>query len=50
MNRKAVWPLKKPDWVTYDSLQNEKDAASEHPLLWVKIEMGKSVCLHKLSA
>lgn len=50
MNRKAVWPLKRPKWVTYESIQNESDAASEHPLLWVNIEMEKSISFRKLSA
>ena len=42
MNRKAMWPLKKPEWTTYDSVVKESDSASDHPLLWVKLELEDS--------
>ena len=50
MNRKAMWPLKKPEWKTYDTVENEKDAASDHPLLWVKFKLEDSIRLYRKSA
>jgi len=50
MNRKALWPLKKPEWEIYDTVQNEKDAASDHPLLWAKFKLEDSIWLYKNSA
>ena len=50
MNRKAMWPMKKPEWETYDSVVNEKDSASEHPLLWVTLNMKTSVSRFKKCA
>jgi len=50
MNRKGMWPLKKPEWATYDTLENEKDAASEHPLLWAEFKLEDSIQLYKKSA
>ncbi|MFS4493552.1 hypothetical protein [Maribacter sp. 2308TA10-17] len=50
LNRKAIWPLKKPEWETYDSVENEKDAASEHPLLWAEFKLEDSIRLYKKSA
>jgi len=37
LNRKAVWPEKKPMWSTYSTMQNANEAASEHPVLWARI-------------
>jgi len=50
MNRKAMWPLKKPEWVTYDSVENERDSASDHPLLWAEFTIEDSRCIFKKSA
>lgn len=50
MNRMAMWPLKKPEWVTYGSVENERDSASDHPLLWVELTMEDSMRLLKRSA
>lgn len=50
MNRKAIWPLKRPEWDTYDSMQNEKDAASEHPLLWADFKLEQPIYHLKKSA
>lgn len=50
MNRKAMWPLKKPEWETYDTVENEKDAASDHPLLWADFKLQDSIRLFKKSA
>lgn len=50
MNRKAMWPLSKPEWETYGSMDNERDSASEHPLLWADIKLEDSMRLFKKSA
>jgi endonuclease/exonuclease/phosphatase family metal-dependent hydrolase len=50
MNRKALWPLKKPEWDIYESVKNEKDAASDHPLLWADLKLKNMIKVHKLSA
>ncbi len=50
MNRKAVWPLTKPEWLTYDLMQSESDAASDHPLLWANLLFKDSVRLVRKSA
>lgn len=42
LNRMAVWPPKIPKWPLYDSVKNELDAASEHPLLWSDISIETS--------
>ncbi|MGB5663633.1 hypothetical protein [Eudoraea sp.] len=34
LNRKAVWPSKMPKWPLYESVKNELDSASDHPLIW----------------
>ncbi|WP_055436662.1 hypothetical protein [Lacinutrix algicola] len=34
LNRKAMWPEKRPQWTTYKSVTNKNVAASEHPLVW----------------
>ena len=50
MNRKAIWPLKKPEWEIYDSVENEKDSASNHPLLWADFRLGETLKLFRRSA
>lgn len=39
LNRKAVWPLKRPQWSIYKTVTSKYNAASEHPLVWGKIEV-----------
>lgn len=34
LNRKGIWPGKRPKWDTYQSMNGELNMASEHPLLW----------------
>ncbi len=34
LNRKAMWPEKRPQWSIYKSVTNKHNAASEHPLVW----------------
>lgn len=34
LNRKAMWPDKQPQWLTYKSVSNKNMVASEHPLVW----------------
>lgn len=50
MNRKAVWPLKRPEWDIYDTMKNERDAASDHPLIWADFKLDKPIFLLKKSA
>jgi hypothetical protein len=37
LNRKAIWPLKKPMWSVYSTVQNKSQEASGHPALWADI-------------
>lgn len=37
LNRKAMWPEKRPQWLVYKSMINKNVAASEHPLVWGKM-------------
>ena len=39
LNRKAMWPEKHPQWSIYKSVSNRNVAASEHPLVWGKIDL-----------
>ncbi|MFS4449026.1 hypothetical protein [Maribacter sp. 2307UL18-2] len=50
MDRKAIWPIRQPQWDIYKTLKKEQDAASEHPLLWVNIEMNPDALELKNSA
>ncbi|MBD0851881.1 exonuclease/endonuclease/phosphatase family protein [Maribacter arenosus] len=50
MNRKGMWPLNKPEWETYETVEKEKDAASDHPLLWADFKLEDSIRLYKKSA
>lgn len=38
LNRKAVWPKKRPKWAVYKTVTSKINAASEHPVVWGKIE------------
>ena len=37
LNRKAIWPIKKPIWSAYSSVQNKSHEASEHPVIWAQL-------------
>ncbi len=39
LNRKAVWPKKRPQWSIYKTVTSESNAASEHPVIWGVIEI-----------
>ena len=39
LNRKAVWPSKKPIWSIYSSMNNKNQEASEHPAIWAEIDV-----------
>lgn len=39
LNRKGMWPKNRSQWKTYDSVKSDTDAASDHPLLWVNLEI-----------
>lgn len=39
LNRKGVWPEKRPNWGIYSTIRNKEQAASGHPGVWVKIHM-----------
>lgn len=41
LNRKAVYPNKRPQWNIYKSVTNKLNAASEYPLIWGKIQISK---------
>lgn len=34
LNRKGVWPEKRPNWGIYSTIQNKNQAASGHPGVW----------------
>ncbi len=50
LNRKAMWPLKEPRWPLYGTIMGEKDAASEHPLIWAEINFQESMLNLRRSA
>jgi len=37
LNRRGVWPKKRPQWSTYKTVTSKYYAASEHPLIWGRI-------------
>jgi len=39
LNRKAAWPEGASHWPPYNTIKNEKQAASEHPVVWGEIEI-----------
>jgi hypothetical protein len=39
LNRKATWPERASQWQVYNSIKNEKQAASGHPVVWGEIEI-----------
>ncbi|MGB5820345.1 MAG: hypothetical protein WBG90_12735 [Saonia sp.] len=39
MNRLGTWPERKPNWKLYPSIASKNHAASEHPLIWARIDL-----------
>jgi len=39
LNRKAIYPTKRPQWSTYKTVTSKYNAASEHPLVWGEVEI-----------
>ena len=39
LNRKAIWPLEKPMWSVYSTVQEKSQEASGHPALWADIKI-----------
>lgn len=39
LNRRATWPAISSQWPVYNTIKNEKQAASEHPMVWGEIEI-----------
>jgi len=39
LNRRAIWLEKASRWPVYHSMKNEKQAASEHAVVWGEIEI-----------
>jgi len=39
LNRSAIWPAIASQWPVYNTIKNEKQAASEHPVVWGEIEI-----------
>jgi endonuclease/exonuclease/phosphatase family metal-dependent hydrolase len=39
LNRKGIWPEKQPMWSVYPSILNKANSASEHPALWVRLNI-----------
>jgi endonuclease/exonuclease/phosphatase family metal-dependent hydrolase len=37
LNRKGVWPEKRPNWRIYSSIRNKEQAASLHPGVWCEL-------------
>lgn len=39
LNRKGVWPEKRPNWRIYSSIRNKEQAASLHPGVWMQVNL-----------
>jgi len=39
LNRRGVWPEKRPMWSIYPSMKQKNHAASEHPAIWVEVDV-----------
>lgn len=39
LNRKGLWPEKRPQWSIYPTVQNKGQAASGHPLIWCEVQL-----------
>lgn len=39
LNRKGMWPENKPQWSIYKTIENKRQAASEHPAVWGKLSI-----------
>ena len=38
LNRKEMWPNNKPQWSVHKTVTSKYNAASEHPMVWGKVE------------
>lgn len=39
LNRKGIWPDKRPMWSVYPSMNHKNHSASEHPAIWVDLSL-----------
>jgi hypothetical protein len=39
LNRKGIWPDKRPTFSVYPSMNNKNHGASEHPAVWVDLSL-----------
>ncbi|MEM1337098.1 MAG: hypothetical protein AAGF96_05080 [Bacteroidota bacterium] len=39
MDRRGIWPEKRPQWPVFKTLKNREQQASEHPLLWAEVDI-----------
>jgi endonuclease/exonuclease/phosphatase family metal-dependent hydrolase len=39
LNRKGVWPEKRPNWRIYSTIRNMEQAASLHPGVWMQVKL-----------
>ncbi|SDS34349.1 endonuclease/exonuclease/phosphatase family protein [Christiangramia echinicola] len=39
LNRRGVWPEKRPMWSIFPSIHQKNEAASEHPAIWVEVDV-----------
>jgi hypothetical protein len=39
LNRKGVWPEKRPKWGIYSTIRNKEQAASGHPGVWMQVKL-----------
>lgn len=39
LNRRAVWPKVRPQWSIYNTIQKAENAASEHPVVFVELDI-----------
>lgn len=39
MDRRAIWPEKRPQWPLFKTLKHREQQASEHPLLWAELDI-----------
>lgn len=40
MDRRGIWPSHRAKWSLFPTLNQRSDAASEHPLIWMDLELG----------
>ena len=39
LNRKGIWPEKRPNWRIYSTIRNMEQAASLHPGVWMQVKL-----------